>query len=95
MTVRDRLSQAQIIIMRSLFRRGGSIRAVALDHDWQRKPALTLWRQGLIEIWYRQVASEHPSLRGPFYALTVIGAQLAQQFISPAPRGISGAEQKT
>ena len=45
----------------------------------------------LIEIWYRQ-SLDHDN-RGPFYRLTIVGARLAHEFLYPAPRGISGAEQ--
>lgn len=82
----ERLTNSQIVILRSLARRGGN-RAVTLDHSWQRKPALPLWRRGLIEIWYRQTPSEQPSLQGPYFSLTTSGAQLASHFFSPAPRG--------
>ncbi len=93
MTVRERLSSAQIAIMRSLFQRGASVRPVSLDHQWQRKPAAALSRRGLVEIWYRQAIGEQPAWRGPFCALTLVGAQLAEKFLNPAPRGLSGAEQ--
>lgn len=82
----ERLTNSQIVIMRSLALRSGG-RAITLDHGWQRKPALPLWRRGLVEIWYRQTPSEQPSLQGPYYALTTTGAQLASHFLSPAPRG--------
>jgi hypothetical protein len=77
--------------MRSLSKRGANFRAVTLDHPWQKKPALPLWRRGLIEIWYRQSPDSQPSLQGPYYGLSIAGASLAARFIHPAPRGISGA----
>lgn len=86
----DRLTRSQVIVMRSLAKRSGSSRAVTID-PWQRKPAIPLWRCGLIEIWYRQTVDN--SLQGPFFGLTIFGAQLASNFF---PRlGVSGAEQST
>jgi hypothetical protein len=90
MTIRERLTNSQIILLRSLARRGAFGRAVTID-KWQRIPAIPLWRRGLIEIWYRQFPNEQPSLQGPYYGLTAGGFQLASYFL---PRlGVSGAEQ--
>lgn len=84
----ERLTSSQIVIMRSLAMRGGSLRAISLDHRWQRGPAIPLWRRGLIEIWYRQAPSEQPALQGPYFGLTITGTQLASHFLkTPAPRG--------
>lgn len=91
MSDRPRLTDSQIVILRSMAKRGGSVRPVSIE-KWQRKPAVPLWRRGLVEIWFRQ-SVEHPSPRGPFYALTIVGARIAASFLNPAPRGISGAEQ--
>lgn len=85
-----RFTDSQIILLRSLIKRGGASRAVSI-HDWQRGPALPLWRRGLIEIWYRQSPSDRPVRQGPYYALSIAGARIAADFI-PAPRGFSGAE---
>lgn len=93
MTSLERLTRSQIVMLRSLVMRGGSVRAISLDHHWQSKPALPLWRRGLIEIWYRQVAGEQPSLQCPYYGLSTVGVQIASSFL-PAPRGFSGAEQE-
>jgi hypothetical protein len=93
MTARSRLDNFQIAILRSLAIRGGNGRAITLKTG-QRTSALPLWRRGIVEIWYRQSPDEQPSLQGPYYALTIIGARLAAAFLNPAPRGLpSGAEQ--
>lgn len=89
-----RLDGAEIAIMRSLIKRGASMRPVGLMH-WQRPRVTALWRRDLVEIWYRQSPDMQPSLQGPYYGLTIKGAYLASSFF-PAPRGISsGAEQQT
>ena len=93
MTIKSRLSNLQIVILRSLVKRGASSTPISLS-KWQRRSSIALWRRGLIDIWFRQLPSECPSPRGPFYTLTIIGARLAFDFIYPAPRGLSGAEQK-
>jgi len=87
----ERLSNSQIVVMRSLLTRSGG-RPVALDHGWQRGMVLPLSRRGLIEVWYRQSPGEDPSLRGPYFSLSIAGARLAACFTNPAPRGFSGAE---
>jgi hypothetical protein len=76
---RERLSNLQIVIMRSLFKRGGTATPISL-FAWQHRSTLDLWRRGLIEIWYKQAADANPSLRGPFYTLTIAGTRLAQSF---------------
>lgn len=88
MTLRERLSNLQIIILRSLLKRGADVRPVSLQ-TWMRRATVHLWRRGLIEVWYRQVP-DHGS-RGPFYSLTIVGARLAEQFLHTAPRVLSGA----
>ena len=92
--LRSRLNTIQIAIMRSLVLRGGSVRPVSLERTWHRKFTPALLRRGLIEIWYRQSPGETPALQGPYFGLTIGGAQLASHFINPAPRGFSGAEQR-
>ena len=42
---------------------------------WQREAAASVWRLGLIEIWYRQ--SPEAGLIGPFYGLNDPGRRLA------------------
>jgi hypothetical protein len=91
--VKDRLTNSQIVVMRSLIERGAGVRPITLDHDWQRQVLLPLWRRGLIEIYYRQSPREVSAPRGPFYLLTASGERLASRFVHPAPRGFSGAEQ--
>lgn len=87
--MRERLDQRQIILVRSLLKRGASMRPITIER-WQRPIALPLWRNDIVEIWYRQAAGEQPSLQGPYFGLTTGGAQLASHFF-PAPRGLSGA----
>jgi hypothetical protein len=95
--VTDPLSRFQIVVMRWLAQRGAGHGPISLEAKY-REPTLSLARRGIIEIWYRQQPGEHPSLRGPYYRLTIVGAQIAQKFLErkhPAPRGFSGAEQLT
>jgi hypothetical protein len=87
-TTRERLTNSQIILLRSLIKRGASIRAVTIA-QWQRVVALPLWRRGLIDMWWRGVPDD--SMRGPYFGLTIVGARLASEFVNPAPRGSSGA----
>jgi hypothetical protein len=94
MSLRERLSSSQIVIVRSVHTRGGAFRPVALDARWQREFLVGLCRRGLIEIWYRQSVGDDFSLRGPFLTLSAAGARMAARFVRPAPRGISGAEQR-
>lgn len=86
-----RLTSREIVIMRSLMKRGAHAAAVSLAR-WQRKFVVSLWRRDLVEIWYRQSPSNEPAFQGPYYRLTINGARLAG-FLFPAPRGFSGAEQ--
>jgi hypothetical protein len=89
--VKSRLTNSQVIILRSLFTRSGG-RPVPLDADWQREFAPNLARRGLVEIWNRQrIGDDHVS-RGPFLTLTIAGAHLAQRLFHPAPRGFRGLE---
>lgn len=88
MTARERLTNSQIVLLRSLIKRGASIRAVTIAH-WQRVVALPLWRRGLIDMWWRNVPDD--SMQGPYFGLTIVGARLASEFVNPAPRGSSGA----
>ena len=76
----ERLNNSQIVLLRSLIKRGASTRAITIE-KWQRVPAVPLWRRGIIEIWYRQAPDTHPSLQGPYYGLTISGAQLASHFL--------------
>lgn len=87
----ERLTNSQIITMRSLLKRGLG-RPVTLAHLWQRGSALPLSRRGLIEIWYRQAPGDDPALQGPYLSLSTAGFRLASCFTHPAPRGFSGAE---
>jgi hypothetical protein len=88
----ERLTNSQVVVMRSLIERGAGMRPITLDQDWQREVLLPLWHRGLVEIYYRQSPREVAAPRGPFYLLTASGERLASLFIHPAPRGFSGAE---
>jgi hypothetical protein len=94
MSLRDRLSRSQVVIMRSLHLRSGG-RPVGLDGDWQREFAPELARRGLIEIWYRQMMGDDFALRGPFLTLTLAGDRIASALFNRAPRRLSGAEQSS
>jgi hypothetical protein len=90
----EHLTRSQIIILRSLMKRGADNRAISIE-KWQREPAIPLWRRGIVEIWYRQSPDANPSLQGPFYGLTIAGAQLALNFLNSRASGnhqSSGAE---
>lgn len=92
MTSRERLSNVQIVIMRSLWKRGGHCSPVSLK-KWKREFAVSLWRRGLVRVFSEQLP-EVGSARSPLYMLTINGAQLASTLF-PAPRGFSGAEETT
>ena len=77
MTEYERLTNNQIILMRSLLKRGGSVRPVSIER-WQRKLVVPLWRRELIEIWYKQSLESRPN--AAFYSLTIMGARIAESF---------------
>lgn len=87
-----RLTNSEIVIMRSLFKRGGGATPISLL-SWMQRFALNLWRRGLIEIWYRQ--SIDAGLVGPFCTLTLHGARMAQSFFRPTIRQLSAAEKQS
>jgi hypothetical protein len=91
MSLRERLSNLQIVILRSLVKQGGNVTPVTLP-EWQRKDATKLWRRGLVEVWFRKSRDGCAGF-GPFFSLTIVGARIALDFLNPAPRGISGAEE--
>jgi hypothetical protein len=93
MTLRERLTNSQVVILRSIFTRSGG-RPVTLAADWQREFAAPLSRRGLIEIWYRQTMGDDLALRGPFLTLSIAGDRLAAALFR-APRRLSGAEQSS
>ncbi|MEI9804150.1 MAG: hypothetical protein WDN48_06340 [Pseudolabrys sp.] len=78
MTLRERLNNLQIIILRSLIKRGGNVTPVSIP-AWQRKAAVTMWRRGLIEVWFRK-SRDGCAGSGPFFLLTIFGARLALEF---------------
>jgi len=86
--VRERLNRRQIMLLKTLARHGGH-RAIAIARYLQ-DIAATMWRRELVEIWYRQVP-EQPSLRGPFYALSLAGWKLASSFLDDRIRDVAPA----
>lgn len=85
---KDRLKNIEIVILRSLMKRGGQHSPVTLL-QWKRKFAVNLWRRGFLRIFNEQMPDS--SLRPPLYMLTIHGAYIASTLL-PAPRGFSGAE---
>jgi len=74
---RRRLTPRELGIIKFLARhQGAGLRFVSLGRPL-RKLAIPLWRDGLIEIWYRQMPSVRPALRGPHYSLSHSGRRLA------------------
>jgi hypothetical protein len=94
MTVRERLSNSQLVILRSIFKRSGG-RPVSLDAPWQREFVPALSRRGLAEIWYLQSMGDDLALRGPFLTLSTAGERLASILFNRAPRRLSGAGEAT
>lgn len=74
----SRLNDTEIIILRSLMMRGGSVRPVSVP-KWHRKPAIPLWRRRLVDVWFRKVPGEGSF--GPLFSLTIIGAQVASTLV--------------
>ena len=91
--MKQRLTNSQIVILRSIFKRSGG-RPVSLDSPWQREFTPTLSRRGLIEIWYRQIMGDDFALRGPFLTLTIAGERLASAIFNRAPRHSEVGETK-
>lgn len=84
----DRLRNTDIVILRSLLKRGAAHLPVTLK-KWKRAFTASLARKGLIRIFYEQVLdSSGASMRGPFYTLSIRGAYVAATLF-PAPRGQS------
>lgn len=86
---RERLNNIEIVILRSLFKRGGMHGPVTLL-KWKRKFAVNLWRRGFLRVFNEQLP-DIGCARSPLYMLTTYGAYLASTLF-PAPRGFSGAE---
>lgn len=80
---RERLKNIHIVILRSLLKRGAQHVPIGLL-KWQRKFTVSLWRRGIVNVWYRQTIDG--PMAGPFYTLTTYGAYLASTLF-PAPRG--------
>jgi hypothetical protein len=75
-----RLTGAQINLLRNLAIRCGLGGLVSVAR-WQRTIALSLWRRGLVEVWYRQAVED--TLQGPYFGLSVAGRHLALLFTAP------------
>lgn len=78
-----RLSTGEVALLKHVVRRGGWHRPVLVERT-KRRPAPSLWRRNLLEVWYRQSITTR-DLQGPFYALTINGCRVASTFdIDPA-----------
>lgn len=76
---RRRLTPRELGIVRFIGRhQAAGLRVVSLGKQL-RKLATPLWRDGLIEIWYRQMPGMRPALRGPHYSLSHSGRCLASR----------------
>jgi len=75
-----RLNSSQINLLRNLAIRCGLGGAVTVSRPY-RSIALSLWRRGLVEIWYRQAVED--TLQGPYFGLSIVGRRLALLFTTP------------
>lgn len=71
-----RISSREAAILKHLALHCGAGGAVVLK-ERHRAAATSLWRQMLVEIWYRQSSLPGAGLQGPFYKLTERGLRLA------------------
>lgn len=71
---------------------GAGLRFISLGEEL-RGVAIPLWREGLVEIWYRQMPNTRPSLRGPHFALSYTGQQLAAALQQPRANFTQQGEQ--
>lgn len=83
-----KLPPSQIRVLRHLALHCGMGGNVTLPKGLRRATP-GLWRRGLVEIWYRQIPDQSPSLRGPFYGLSLDGRRLAGLIFHPLNREIS------
>jgi hypothetical protein len=94
-TDRRQLAGKEIAVIRHLGIHCGAGGNVVLPY-WQREAAASVWRLGLLEVWYRQ--SPEAGLTGPFYGLNDPGRRLAASLLSARqprrvkPRGINYGE---
>jgi hypothetical protein len=86
----QRLTNREIAVIRHLVTHCGVAGQVTLK-PWQRKPAASLWRQLLVEIWYRQSPEAGQGLQGPFYGLTDRGRRLAAALYTERQAGRADA----
>jgi hypothetical protein len=70
MTTREKLSNLQIVVMRSLVKRGGAYTPISLL-AWQRRSTLNLWHRGFVEIWYKQAAGGQ-GIGHPIFARAIL-----------------------
>jgi hypothetical protein len=86
-----RLTQAEIAVLRYLTSHGAAGRPVTLPLRL-REVVVPLWRMRLVEVWYRQVPEDQPSLQGAYYTLSMAGVRRAAPFFrSAAPRSAARA----
>jgi hypothetical protein len=86
---RHRLSGREIAVVKHLAKHCGMGGQVVLKR-WQRPTAAALWRQALVEIWYRQSLTH--GHEGPFYRLTDRGLRLAAALFTqeqPSPTTVA------
>ena len=76
-----RLTQQEISALRWLAQHGASTRPVVLAAHL-RAPIVSLWRLGLIEVWYRQSSSDDPHVASQFVTLSLAGWRRVQPFLS-------------
>jgi hypothetical protein len=86
-TQHARLRGGQINLLRFLAVRCAMGGMIVLAR-WQRAIAISLWRRGLVEVWYRQAVDD--TLQGPFFGLSIAGRRLA--FLFTAPRAKRAAQ---
>lgn len=97
---RRRLAPNEVGIIKYLAKRQGAGMRFVLLGDQLRAAIIPIWRDGLIEIWYRQYPADAYGFSGPQFSLSLSGRRLAAAIfraswpteINPAPRGFSGAE---
>lgn len=77
---RQRLSNREIAVLLYIARQAGLSGRMKLP-EWRRAFIVSLWRQHLVEVWFRCVPGEG-STHGPYYQLTIEGHRLAWAIIA-------------
>ena len=84
----ERLPPSQVRVLKHLALYCGMGGNVVLPKPL-RRAAPGLWRRGLVEVWYRQIPGQSPSLRGPFYGLSLDGRRMASLIFHPLNREVA------